>query len=271
MDYSVVSKIHFNKKTAQKIGAFWYDPLTDGLYHESPWPFPVQLLISHELTQCQVTPGFLKLPFILKGWLNLDILLREIDLIKFAQAGKILMHASCVDDTLIVGFPQAGKTYETYRRMRDGGKLISEEYTLLENASGPVAAPYKPVMRTCFSRKTLRDCRIATSLKEKAWLAATTVRAMLFPFMYEAVIWKEFPVSGQTSTVKEIVYGSTSRKVTDWKEFAILCTNEFPFMGNEFLQAYAVVSGLDLIAIQERLFWLIKDFVYAVYSLPHAA
>ena len=120
-------------------------------------------------------------------------------------------------------------------------------------------------MRTCFSARTMKDCNIETSLREKLWLMAATLRATLFPFMYEAVIWKNIPVSGQAAEIKKIVYGSTGREVKNWKEFAILCENEFPFMSSEFLQAYALASGLDLIGIQETQRNLIKEFVESVY------
>ena len=93
----------------------------------------------------------------------------------------------------------------------------------------------------------------------------TTIRATLFPFMYEAVIWKTIPVSGKSSKIKRIVYGSTGNEIKDWKVFAILCENEFPFMSSEFLQAYALANGLDLISIQNTQRALIKDFVDGVY------
>lgn len=262
MEYSVVSKININKKRCVKVGAFLYDYVLDGLYLESPWPFPVQIGITDGLSKCEVTPGFLKLPFILKGWVNHDILLREIDLLKLALTDKILMHASCVDNTLIVGFPNSGKTYQTYMSVAEGGRLVSEEYTVIHDGK---AHPYKPIMRTCFSARTLKDCKIETSLREKIWLFFTTIRAALLPFMFEAVIWKKIPVSGRGSEIKKIVYGSSGREVTSWKQFAILCENEFPFMASEFLQAYAIASGLDLIDIQNRQRKLIKDFVESIY------
>jgi hypothetical protein len=205
---------------------------------------------------------FLRLPFIMKGWINQDILLRLVDVLKLAMTGRILMHASCVDDTLIVGFPNAGKTYETYRRVAEGGELISEEYTIIDNG---MAAPYKRIMRTCFSANSLKVAKLETSLYEKLWMACTTLRATLFPFMYEAVIWKEIPASGNISKIKKIVYGSTGEEVKDWKVFAILCENEFPFMSSEFLQAYALAAGFDLIVAQETQRELIKDFVESVY------
>lgn len=264
MDFEVVERIHINRDRCRKVGAFLYDKEVDGLYHESPWPFPVQLGITHGLTKCQVTPMFLNLPFILKGWINQDILLRQIDLLKLAQAGKILMHASCVDDTLIVGLPQAGKTYETYRRVAHGGLLVSEEYTVI---SGLEASPFRPVMRTCFSRKTLDAAGMVMTAREKAEMAANTLRARLFPFMYEAVIWREIPVSGEVCPkVRRILYGSTGEEVKDWKRLAILCENEFPFMSSEFLQAYALAAGYDLIGIQNTQRELIRRFVDAVYS-----
>jgi hypothetical protein len=262
MEFSVVEKININRDRCEKFGAFLYDREIDALYHESPWAFPVQIGISDGLTKCELTPMFLRLPFIMKGWINHDILLREIELLKLALTGRILMHASCVDNTLIVGFPNSGKTYQTYKTVSEGGKLISEEYTVIDDGR---AYPYKPVMRTCFSARTMKDCNIKTSLKEKIWLAATTLRAKLFPFMYEAVIWKSIPVKGDSAEIKKIVYGSTGREVTDWKDFAILCENEFPFMSSEFLQAYALASGLDLIGIQNKQRELIRRFVLHVY------
>lgn len=271
MDYETVSKIHINKGRCRTIGAFLYDPEIDGLYFESPWPFPVQILISHGLTRCQVTPGFIKLPFILKGWINLDILLREIDLLKLVAEDKILMHASCVDNALIVGFPNAGKTYQTYMSVAAGGKLISEEYTIIEKQGNSyIARPYKEIMRTCFSRKTIEHCEIKICWKEKLALLLAEIRAWFMPFMFEGAIWKNIPVGGETSKINAIYYGSTGRQVKDWKEFAILCENEFPFMASEFLQAYAVATGFDILAIQEKQRNLIKEFVNAVYHHPVA-
>lgn len=267
MDYKVVDKINFNKQKAGKIGAFFYDKETDGLFFESPWPFPVQLLISKGLTECQVTPGFLKLPFILKGWINFDILLREIELFEFVRKDTILMHGSCYDNTLVVGFPNSGKTYQTYTSVAKGATLISEEYTLIKNKT---ASPYKPIMRTCFSYRTLKDSGMNLTGKENFSLLMNTIRAAIMPFMFEAVIWKEIPVSGKTAEIKKIVYGSTGVEIKDWKTFAILCENEFPFMSSEFLQAYAVASGLDLLGIQEKQRNLIREFVNAIYPCPVA-
>ena len=262
MDYKVVSKIHINKARCKKVGAFLYDPEVDGLYLDMPWWFPVQIGISHGLTICEVTPMFLRLPFLMKGWVQEYILLREIELLKLALTGRILMHASCVGDTLIVGLPNSGKTYQTYKMVKEGGRLISEEYTIIEDG---MASPYKKVMRTCFSARTMKDCDISMSLYERIWLFFATIRATLFPFMYEAVIWKELPASGKTSKIKRIVYGSTGREIKDWKTFAILCENEFPFMSSEFLQAYALANGLDLIGIQAKQRELIRIFVMGVY------
>ena len=261
MDFEIVDKINIIKKF-KKIGAFLYDAEIDGLYHDSPWPFPVQIGVTQRLTKCQVTPMFLQLPFILRGWINHDILLRQIELLKFAQEGKILMHASCVDNTLIVGFPNSGKTYQTYKSVYEGGELISEEYTILKNKH---AIAYKAIMRTCLSASTLKACKMKLSLYEKLWMAAATFRAFWFPFMYEAVIWKEFPAALKFVEIKKIVYGSTGREIKDWKEFAILCENEFPFMSSEFLQAYAIASGFDILGIQEKQRNLIKEFVNAIY------
>ena len=272
MDYEVVEKIHINKKRCEKVGAFLYDPEIDGLYHESPWPFPVQIGITHGLTKCQVTPMFLKLPFILKGWINHDILLRMIDLLRLVDQDAILMHASCVEDTLIIGFPNAGKTYQTYKMVANGGELVSEEYTIIEELSlngdlGWRARPYKPIMRTCFSGRTLKDCKIKTSLYEKLWLMAANLRAWLFPFMYEGVIWKKVKATGDFPKIKKIIYGSTGKEIKDWKTFAILCENEFPFMSSEFLQAYAVASGFDILGIQKRQRELIKEIIDKVYGV----
>lgn len=282
MDFEIVERINISKN-CKKIGAFLYDPEIDGLYHDSPWWFPVQIGVTHGLTKCQVTPMFLQLPFILKGWINEQILMRQIELLSLVKQDKILMHGSCVDNTLIVGFPNSGKTYQTYKMVAAKGTLISEEYTVIEkhypntnpNDCARVegecfsirwdAWPYKLIMRTCFSARTMKDCGIKTSLYEKLWLACATLREKLFPFMYEAVIWKNIPATGGFTKIKKIVYGSSGREVTDWKEFAILCENEFPFMSSEFLQAYAVASGFDILGIQEKQRKLIKEFVESVY------
>ena len=202
MDFEVVERINISKK-AKKIGAFLYDPEIDGLYHESPWWFPVQIGVTHGLTKGQVTPMFLKLPFIMKGWVHEQILLRLIDVLRFASNGWILMHGSCVDDVLIVGLPNSGKTYQTYKSVAEGGTLISEEYTMI----GPMkeAYPYKPVMRTCFSESAMKVAGLKKTFQETLWMGAATLRAKLFPFMYEAVIWREIPTSGQKSVSKNII------------------------------------------------------------------
>jgi hypothetical protein len=262
MEYEIVERININKKSCVKVGAFLYDKEVDGLYHDSPWPFPVQIGFTDGLSNCQVTPMFLKLPFILKGWINEQILMREIELLKLALTGKILMHGSCVDNTLIIGFPNSGKTYQTYKSVAEGCELISEEYTVIYDGE---AHPYKKIMRTCFSARTMKDCGIETNFMEKMWLASATLRATLFPFMYEAVIWKNIVASGESSKITKIVYGSTGNEIKDWKHFAILCENEFPFMSSEFLQAYAIATGFDLIGVQEKQRNLIKEFVESVY------
>jgi hypothetical protein len=263
MDYQVVPKININRLgIGKKYGQYVYFEDQDALYFEAPYPFPVQILISNGLSKCQVTPMFLKLPFILKGWINLDILLREIDVMKMALVGQLFLHASCVDDTLIVGFPNSGKTYQTYKMLTEGGKLISEEYTLIYDGW---AKPYKKITRSCFSNRTVKDCGIQLSFVEKVELALNTLRAKLMPFMFEDVIWKELPASGDTVRVRKIVYGSTGRVIDNWVDLAILTENEFPFTGNDFLQAYALASGLNLIEIQNKQRQLIKGFCETVY------
>lgn len=274
MDYQVVEKIHIRKDKCEKVGAFLYDRELDALYHESPWPFPVQIGISDGLSKCQVTPMFLKLPFLLKGWVQEYILLREIELLKLALNGKILMHGSCyVEDgkgVLVIGFSNSGKTYQTYKSVAEGARLVSEEYTILSEGQFSdkgmwQAEPYNKLMKTCFSAKTMKVANIQMNWKEKIWLFFATIRAKFFPFMYEAVIWKTIPVNGSSAYIDKIVYGSTGREIKDWRQFAILCENEFPFMSSEFLQAYAIASGLDLLAIQETQRGLIRDFVKSIY------
>ena len=267
MEYEVVEKISISKN-CKKIGEFLYDPEVDGLYADCNWWFPVQLGITNGLTKCQMTPMFKLMPFLLKKWLNSDILLRQIELLKLVEEGKILMHASCVDNTLIVGFPNAGKTYQTYKQVAEGGKLISEEYTIIKDRK---ASPYKPVMRTCFSKSSLKVAKLKTSLWENIWLAAATLRAKLFPFMYEAVIWKEIPSCGESAYINKIVYGSTGQEIKSWKNFAILCENEFPFMSSEFLQAYAVATGYDILGIQKKQRQLIKELIDQVYGEEECA
>ena len=76
MDYKVVSRIYINKDRCKKMGEFLYDKGLDALYYEGPYPFPVQLAVYKGLSRVEVTPGFLKLPFILRGWINFDMLFR---------------------------------------------------------------------------------------------------------------------------------------------------------------------------------------------------
>lgn len=263
MEYIEVNKIDIKYDDCVKYGGFLYNPKTDAMYSETHgFPFPVQLEISNKLRDCRVTSGFLRLPFILRNWVNLDILLREIELLNYVKENKILMHGSCVDQTLIIGFPNSGKTYQTYKSVAQGSVLVSEEYTILDHNG--IASPYKRIMRTCFSNRTIKDCGIKINNKERISLFLNTIRAKLMPFMFEDVIWKEIPAEGTKAKIKKIVYGSSGREVTDWKEFAILCENEFPFMASEFLQAYAVATGYDLLELQNKQRNLIRDFVERV-------
>jgi len=267
MDYKIVSKISLPSSGFKKIGEFRYYPEIDGIYYEGPYPFPVQLLIYEGLNKCQVTPAFLRLPFIMRGWINLDIVLREIDVMKHALQNRLLLHASCVGNTLIVGFPNSGKTYQTYKRTSEGGVLISEEYTILKmsDQGNVFAMPYKSKARSCLSARTIKDCGFTLSAREKVELALRTIRAKMMPFMFEAAIWREIPLPGVASKISKIEYGSTGLKVDSWKHLAILTDNEFPFTSDAFLQAYALTSGLDILDIQEKQRKLIKEFVYAIY------
>src|SRR3990167_9882764 len=208
MDFEVVERINISKK-CKKIGAFLYDPELDGLFLDCPWWFPVQLGYTHGLTRCQVTPMFLKMPFLMKNWINQDVLMRLVELLNLVKKNVILMHGSCVDDVLIVGLPNAGKTYQTYVSVAKGGTLVSEEYTLIDDKG--VAHPYAPMMRTCFSKKTMDAAGLKMTLKEKLWMFASTIRSIIFPFMYEAVIWRSIPVTGEMRKIKKIVYGSTGK------------------------------------------------------------
>ena len=104
------------------------------------------------------------------------------------------------------------------------------------------------------------------TVKEEIDLRLREFRAKLMPFMFEGVIWKDIPVSGKKAEIKNIVYGSTETYVTDYKDLIILTENEFPFMADGFLQAYALASGMDIVGIQDKQRQLIKEFVNAVYN-----
>jgi hypothetical protein len=267
MDYSVVKKIDISKAgLGWKIGQYVYFQDIDAIYFKAPYPFPVEIMVSEGLSKCQVTPMFLKLPFLLKGWINSDILLRLIDVMKLALMGVLFLHASCVGETLIVGFPNSGKTWLTFKMLQMGGELISEEYTLIENGW---ATPYKPMTRTCVSNKTIEDCGVKISWMQRIHLFFTTIRAKLMPFMFEDVIWTKLQTCGKPAKVKRIVYGSTGREVKNWKDLAILTENEFPFMASDFLQAYAICTGFDILNVQEKQRAKIKEFVESVYVPEH--
>lgn len=265
MEPLVVKKIDIsNAGNGCHVGQYIYFKDIDAIYYKAPYPFPVEIMVSEGLSKVQVTPAFVKMPFILKGWINLDILLREIELIKLVLNGKLLLHASCVNNTLIVGFPNSGKTYKTYSMIKAGGTLISEEYTVID---GLRAMPYKFITRSCFSNRTVKDCGIKLNLWERIKLWINTIRAKLMPFMFEDVIWKELKASGKIHQVLEIVYGSTGSHLTNWKQLAILTENEFPFMANDLLQAYAIATGFDMIEVQEKQRKLIQGFYESIYPL----
>jgi hypothetical protein len=265
MEYSVVKTIDIsNLGESRKIGQYDYFKKNDAIYYKAPYPFPVEIMVSEGLSKCQVTPAFIKLPFILKGWINLDILLRLIDVMKMALVGQLFLHASCVDDTLIVGLPNSGKTYETFKRMQSSGTLISEEYTLIYHGA---AKPYKRMTRTCISNKTAKTFHVPLTWMQRVHLFFTTLRSKLIPYMFEDVIWVNLETSGRSNIVRKIVYGSTGVEVKYWKTLAILTENEFPFMASDFIQAYAIATGFDIIDVQDRQRKLIKEFCETVYPV----
>jgi hypothetical protein len=265
MDYEIVKRISIDKSRCTKIGPYLYDKIKDAIYWEGAYPFPVQIMLSDGLSKCQVTPFFTKLPYFLRAGIQLDLLMREIDLMKLVLTGSLMLHASCVDHTLIVGYPNSGKTYQTYLLAKHGGKIVSEECTLIQKNK---AFPYKKTIKSCFSARTIKDCGIKLNFKERLNLWYNTVRAKLVPFIFEAVTWKTMEVSGEGSRVRKIIYGSTGEEMKDPRQLMILTDNEFPFAANEMLQAYALTSGLDIIDIQKRQRKLIKDFIYDIYPCP---
>jgi hypothetical protein len=100
---------------------------------------------------------------------------------------------------------------------------------------------------------------------EKMRLATNTFRARLFPALFEAVIWKDTPTTKKNCRINSIEYGSTGQEIRDPNKVILLTENEFPFMSNPMLEAYAYISGFDLIWIQDYQRKLIKEFVNAVY------
>lgn len=254
------SKISINSDCT-RIGEYLYSKSENSIFFELTYPFKVQLKIT-DWWKVEYTPGFKWLWTILRGGINLDILCRELDLIRYIQEDKLMLHASCVSGfnscSLIVGFPNAGKTYNTFKSVSEGCDLISEEYTIVHKG---VASAYKDQCRSCLSAKTIKACGFKTTLKQKIELFLNTIRAKLMPFLFEAVIWQNFDVSGKSAKINQIVYGSSDTLIKDAKKLMLLTENEFPFMGEAILEAYAFASGFDLIAIQEKQRQLMEDFV----------
>ncbi len=269
MEYKTVSKINIDRSKCQRIGEFLYEPNTDAMFFELPYPFPVQLLVSEGLSKIEVTPGFLRLPTILRGNINIDILCREIDVLKLILMDKLLLHASCVSGCLIVGFPQAGKTYNTYKSISEGAELISEEYTIIEKDPAKLytykASAYRKKARSCLSLKTITDCKLSLTMREEIQLFLNTCRAKLMPFMFESVIWKDIPVSGKTAQITHIVYGSSTSEIKDYRQLILLTENEFPYMSEYILECYAFITGLDLVSIQNKQRQMMEDFVKTLY------
>ena len=263
MDYVIKEKISTNKDCT-KIGEFLYSKNENSIYFELPYPFRVQLkIVDWHKVYC--TPGFKRLFTILRGNINIDLLCRELDLIKYVQEDKLLLHASCIAENgigkLRVGFPNSGKTYETYRSVADGYDLISEEYTVIYKR---MASAYKPKCRSCLSAKTIGIGGFKLTNKENLLLKMTTLRSKLMPFMFEAAIWKDIAVKGTSSIVDSIVYGSTNDCIENYKDLILLTENEFPFMGEYILEAYAMASRFDLIGIQNKQRQLIYEFVNSI-------
>jgi hypothetical protein len=255
MELRIKPKISIEKVI--KISEFWYDPKEDSIFFEMPYPFPVQLKII-ALKTIEVTPGFLRLPTILRGHINHDYLGKYLDSIQLVQEGKFLVHGSCVDNCLIVGFPESGKTYNTYKSVSEGATLISEEYTVID---GNTASAYRGECKSSLSLNTIKECGIELTAREKSILYYNFIRSKLFPYLYGPTVSKTFVPKKESSEIKYIVYGSTEDLITDYKKLIMLTDNEFPFVSEGILQAYAYITGFDLLDVQEKQRQLIKEFV----------
>jgi hypothetical protein len=261
MELEIVKQINIDKKKSESIGEFFYNRDENSIAFDGPWLFPVQLKIT-DWKKIQITPAFRILPTILRGFLNPDIICRELNLIELVQQNKLLLHASCVKlnnkGILNMGFPNSGKTYETYYSLSVGGLLISEEYTIIDNG---IAYPYRSIVRSCLSKITIEDCKIKTTLLERSQLFLNTIRAKLIPFLFEPVIWKEFLVSGKSTQINEIRIKGQTIEDNLYEKLVLLTENEFPFMSEYILEAYAFMNGFNLSGIQNRQRWLLWEFV----------
>ena len=275
MELSIKKTIPINRNDCVKIGEFLYNRKEDSIFFELPFPFPLQLKLTHHRFEhthqttwlVEATPAFMKLPTIMRGHININILCRELDVLEYLQQGKLMLHASCYEHTdhgelrggiLNVGFQNTGKTYNTYRAVAAGASLISEEYTIIDEEFR--ACPYKEMVRSCLSKKTLDDCSIGMEPIEYIWLFFKTILAKLMPFMFEAAIWKDFPVSEIIAQVKEVRMYNKPIKEKLYEKLVLLTENEFPFMAEDILQAYAFASGYNLIWMQDQQRQLIKRF-----------
>ena len=261
MESVIVKDIKVNKG-CRRVGEFLYDSTNKSIYFEMPYPFPVKLRITN-WEYVEVTPGFKNLPTILTGGINEDFITKELEVLEHLSKGELIIHGSCVCQgevgLLIVGFPQTGKTYGTYTRVANGWNLISEEYTVIK---GSTAYPLRPKTKSCFSRKTLKDSGMKLTPKEDLALLARTIRAKMMPFLFEAVVWKEIEVSGHSVDVTIIQDGRGNRVSAD--QLTILTEQEYPFMTDYMLCAYAYASGYPLLSLQEKQRKLIREFHYAV-------
>lgn len=257
MELKVVPDITLTKGS-EKIGELYYNRGYNSIYFEMPYPFPVKLRITN-WEYVEVTQGFRMLPTILTGGVNEDFICKELTAIEQIQNDKLLIHGSCIskgtEGRLTVGFPQTGKTYTTYTNVSKGWTLISEEYTIIDKGT---AYPLYESCRSCFSRKTLKDAGMKLTWKEDIALGLRTIRAKLMPFLFEAVIWKDIKVSGYSADVTSIRDGKGND--IDYKKLTLLTEQEYAFMTDYILCAYAYASGFDLLGVQEKQRKLIKEF-----------
>lgn len=263
MEYEVVPRIFFNKRRCELIGEFFYNPADDSIILDHPFVFPVQLAVLG-LERVFITPWFKRFPTIFRANININLLCRELDLIAAVDKNKLLIHGSCVargrEAKLFVGFPNSGKTYQTFKHLREGWTLISEEITVINNG---VASAYRKVMRSCLSNRTIRDCRIKITDAQRLQLAVNTLRAKCLPFLYEDAIWKDSIPSGKSARVTEII--SCGKRLEDHKQLVYLTENEFPIACEAILECYAYASGFDLAGVQDKQRQLIKEFFKGVH------
>jgi hypothetical protein len=231
----------------KRIGDYLYDEDSDTIYFSLPYPFPCKLAV-RELTSVFVTEAMFRLPYFLI-YHNIDQLCQQLSQIELIREGKVLLHAAAWQEydgngCIAVGLPNSGKTTTAMTKIKQGAKFCADENVIVDSKTMVVS----PVRRyTSLSPILAEIIQYPLTRSQRIKFAMAKARAKLLP-VFEPNIWVDLPYPRHSFQLDNIIYLTKGKN----QSLLLLTDNEFPFLTNPLIQAYAYASGFDLQGIYDK-------------------